>query len=127
MHFHGTSAWRPRECYQEEHSGKVSINGYENWLPAHNDCNQRKSSTPFDFAPIYRPIFERLLQQAARVERTANSIKFDAAKDKILGRLLVALDEGEVSPIEVSDILNTFGVVSVNQERDYVKIGRAHV
>jgi hypothetical protein len=25
MHFHGTSAWRPHEYYQEQYNGKVSI------------------------------------------------------------------------------------------------------
>ncbi|WP_412478495.1 hypothetical protein [Azonexus sp. IMCC34839] len=90
-----------------------NVCGFQNWLPAHNHCNQQKSKTPLTYTPGLRIILDRLLGLAERVERTAESIKKDEKKDKTLAKLLVALDEGKVSPIDVADLLSSYSVASI--------------
>jgi hypothetical protein len=46
-----------------------SINGFENWLPCHAHCNQRKSNTTFVFVPAYKIILDRLVRDAKKVAR----------------------------------------------------------
>jgi hypothetical protein len=84
------------------------INGYENWLPAHSHCNSTKSSRVDEFIPSYRPIFERLMQYALRVRRTAEAIERDQGKAKVLTRLLHALDTNTVSVTDITDLLSAY-------------------
>src|SRR5262245_19592336 len=38
-----------------------NINGYENWLPCHNHCNQRKANNPPAFVPGNKLILDKLV------------------------------------------------------------------
>src|SRR4051812_14466396 len=48
-----------------------NINGFENWLPCHNHCNQKKGTMEFPFVPGNRVILDRLMRLAPQVQRTA--------------------------------------------------------
>jgi hypothetical protein len=51
------------------------INGFENWLPAHARCNQKRGSTVIAFVPKMKMILDRLISLSPEVARTAMSIQ----------------------------------------------------
>lgn len=90
------------------------INGYENWLPAHNHCNGAKSDKVFTMTPSYRPIFERLVQNAAKVKRTAEAIERNRSKAKVLTSLLAALEKNKISLTDVTDLLSAYASTDIS-------------
>ena len=64
-----------------------NINGYENWLPCHNRCNQAKGSEVPEYVPGVKKIIERLRKKAQQVERVADSVALNIAKDKVFSTL----------------------------------------
>jgi len=62
--------------------------------------------------PAYRPVFSHLIRTAAKAKRTADAVKRDVAKDKLLVKLATAIDENEMSLTDLTDFLDLFGVES---------------
>jgi hypothetical protein len=88
------------------------VNGFENWLPAHSHCNSEKSTRVFKLVPAYRPVFSHLIRTSAKAKRTADAVKRNVVKDKLLVKLATAIDENEVSLTDLTDFLDLFGVQS---------------
>ena len=82
-----------------------NINGFENWLPCHNHCNQSKGSSTFDFVPGLKAVLDRLAREAPRVECTANRINRDATSGKLITKILVALEREEISPEDLDEVI----------------------
>ena len=82
-----------------------NVNGFENWLPAHSHCNQAKGGRELQYVPAQRFIFEKLLDSADRVERTAIAINKRGEKGKVLAKLLTALDNETLSVDDVDAAL----------------------
>ncbi len=89
------------------------INGFENWLPAHAHCNADKSARVFKMVPAYRPIFDRLIRIAPAAQRTADAVKRNVAKDKLLVKVATAIDGHELSLTDLTDFLRFFGVATL--------------
>jgi hypothetical protein len=89
------------------------INGYENWLPAHSHCNGTKTNKVFSMTPSYRPIFEQLIQRAAKVKRTAEAIQRDQSKAKVLTSLLTALERNKVSLTDLADLISAYASLDI--------------
>lgn len=89
------------------------INGYENWLPAHSHCNGQKTNKVFSMTPSYRPIFERLIQRAANVQRTTESIERDRGKAKVLTSILTALEKNNLSLTDITDLIAAYSGISI--------------
>ena len=75
------------------------VNGFENWLPAHGRCNQRKGAKRLGYVPEQRFIFETLMKKAELVRKTAQSIAKRGERGSILAKLLIAL-EGDAITIK---------------------------
>lgn len=84
------------------------INGYENWLPCHNHCNQRKSSRLPAFVPGNKAILDGLAQRASGTARVANSVTSNVAKDKVLKIVFAALEQRTLSLRDLDDLLRAF-------------------
>ncbi len=82
-----------------------NINGFENWLPCHQHCNQRKGARMFRFVPENSFILQRLGALASSVERTARNVGTNAAKDKLIGSLSAALERQTISWDELQELL----------------------
>jgi 5-methylcytosine-specific restriction endonuclease McrA len=80
-----------------------NINGYENWLPCHIRCNQKKGKKTPAFIPGNKMIFDRLWQKAREVERTARSVSSNVDKDIVFNTIFAAL---EAKRISVRDLLS---------------------
>ncbi len=92
------------------------INGFENWLPCHNHCNQSKSSATFEFVPGNMLILNRLIRDADKVKRTSNSIKENVTKDKVFAAVFVALEQQKISLDDLQTFVMDFGGRSLIQD-----------
>lgn len=63
----------------------------ENWLPCHNHCNQTKGERSADFVPGIKAILDRLKAKARQVERVADSVALNVAKDKVFKAIFTGL------------------------------------
>lgn len=83
-----------------------NINGFENWLPCHNHCNQKKGNTAFEFVPGTRLILDRLIRLAPKVRHAANAIKANAEKDKLLARIFVAMEQEAITLEDLKELMS---------------------
>ncbi len=81
------------------------INGFANWLPCHQRCNQRKGTRMFRFVPENSFILERLLRVAPIVERAAKNVGTNAEKDRLIGSLSAALERKTISWEELQELI----------------------
>jgi hypothetical protein len=78
-------------------SENFNINGFENWLPCHQHCNQKKGKSRFRFVPAYQLILERLMRVAPSVQKTAETVGANAETDKVIGYILAALERQAIT------------------------------
>jgi hypothetical protein len=88
-------------CAQWGLPKNFNINGFENWLPSHQHCNQKKGATNFKFTPAHGLIVAKLLRRAPQVRKTASAIGADINRDKLIGSILAALEK---RTIDVGDL-----------------------
>src|ERR1017187_2576715 len=88
---------------------KFSINGFENWLPCHNHCNQSKSNATFEFVPANKLILDRLIRDAADVELSATAITRNVTKDKLFAKIFVALETQKISLADIAALVSDLG------------------
>jgi hypothetical protein len=86
-----------------------NINGFENWLPCHNHCNQKKGNTVFTFTPANKLILDRLAALAPKAQHTANAVKADASKDKLFGKISVAVEEQAITLEHLQELMEELG------------------
>jgi hypothetical protein len=96
-------------------SSAFVINDYCNWLPAHDKCNKNKSGKTLPLTPLVQTILDKLRRDAEEVRRIEQRVKADAKKDKLLGHVMVALEEDD---IKKEDILNLFADPELPQDED---------
>lgn len=89
-------------------SENFHINGYENWLPCHNHCNQSKSNRPPAFVPGNKAILDGLAGRATRAVSIANSVTSNVAKDKVFKTIFAALEQRTLSLRDLDDLLSAF-------------------
>ena len=79
-------------CRQYGLSENFGINGFENWLPCHHHCNTRKGASLPPLTPEICATFRMLWEKRNDVSAVETRVKTDKGKDKLLGRVLVALE-----------------------------------
>jgi hypothetical protein len=84
------------------------INGYENWMPCHNHCNQSKGDRSSDFVPGIKKILDRLRVKAHVVERVAHSVALNIAKDKIFKAMFAGLEKRTITVLDLDQLLQAF-------------------
>ena len=87
-------------------SDEFNINGFENWLPCHANCNQTKGNKILRPIPANLLVIEKLIKLAPKVEKTALEISANVSKDKIFGRIFTALEQHIIS---IEDLRELFG------------------
>lgn len=85
-----------------------NINGYENWLPCHNHCNQSKGNNPPAFVPGNKAIITGLQRRAAEAERIAREVSSNATKDKVFKTVFAALERQAISMHDLGDFWEAF-------------------
>jgi hypothetical protein len=84
------------------------INGYENWLPCHNYCNQSKGGRTSELVPGIKAILDRLRAKAKEVERVADSVALNIAKDKVFRMIFAGLEEQTITVLDLDQLLEAF-------------------
>lgn len=72
------------------------IESFENWRPAHSDCNLRKSGIPID-APFVGIEIERGRKRAAKAKLIASTIRTDASLNRAVAKVASARFNDELS------------------------------
>ncbi|HWB04180.1 MAG TPA: hypothetical protein VG796_14225 [Verrucomicrobiales bacterium] len=85
-----------------------AINGYENWLPCHNHCNQSKGSKTFPFIPALKAVLDGLRERASKALITAQSVISNVSKDKVFKTVFAALEKRQISVLDLHDLLRGF-------------------
>ncbi len=81
---------------------EFEINGFENWLPSHQRCNQLKSNKALKYTPGFQLILERLIKLAPKVKRTSELILEGIQKDKLMVKIVAAIEEGQITAEELN-------------------------
>lgn len=85
-----------------------AVNGFENWLPAHSSCNQRKGGGS-EFVPGYAQILGRLQSRASEVEAVVKRVSEEITKDRVFAPLLTALEKDRVRLVDLEELVLRLG------------------
>ena len=85
-----------------------NINGYENWLPCHNHCNQSKGSRPPKFIPGNKVILDGLQRRAGKAARIAYEVSSNVTKDNVFKTVFTALERQAISIRDLGDLYQAF-------------------
>ena len=85
-----------------------NINGYENWLPCHNHCNQSKGNRSPAFVPGNKAILDGLKETAHKAEQIARSVSLNVAKDSVFKAIFAALERQAISLLDLDELLEAF-------------------
>jgi hypothetical protein len=80
-----------------------NIDGYENWLPCHNHCNQSKGNRSPAFVPGNKAILDGLRGTARKAERVARSVSSNIAKDRVFKTVFSALEQQTITVRDLDD------------------------
>jgi hypothetical protein len=95
---------RWRDAY--ELGDSFDVNGYENWAPAHSNCNSRKGpALEASPSPSMIAIFRDVQRRAVNAQRVAAGVERDTAKDWILARVERALETDAISRADLEELM----------------------
>lgn len=77
------------------------LNGYGNWMPAHDACNRGKTNKTFAPAPVLLAVLEKLQREAPAAKAIEEKVKANRKTDELLGKLLAAVEANALSREEV--------------------------
>lgn len=77
---------------------------YENLLPAHRGCNQRKSGHAFNPSPIIQHEIERAIEKRVNVEQLIEKTNKRRKKDKVFSDALILIEAGEVDKEDIQSL-----------------------
>jgi hypothetical protein len=80
------------------------VNSFENWVPAHRMCNEKKGAMVYEPSPAMVHSVAQAGRYAIRARDISEKAKSDRAKGHILGRLAAAAEEGIISEDEVREL-----------------------
>jgi hypothetical protein len=85
---------------------QFDINNYENWIPAHPNCNHRKSDSAYDGLPIIKTILDKSIKLKSEAVNVEEKLKNEPKKAKVLVQLQKALENKVLSEEDVAAVLN---------------------
>jgi len=94
-----------------------NINGFENWLPSHIACNQRKATKTLNFMPGNSIVLDNLIKKSAKVRETVKKLSDNKKKDKIFASLLIAI---EIETITFGDLLEFIKPISDSENIQFI-------
>lgn len=86
--------------------GNFVINGFCNWVPAHNNCNSKKGFELFIPSPVFLAILNNVVKKSIPAYKSFVKLRNEMKAEETLEKLLVLVDEGKISEEEV---LQKFG------------------
>lgn len=88
-------------------SDSFQINSYNNWVPSHSRCNNRKSGAMFDLKTTlyFLGLAERKIEKILKIE---NSIKSKINSDILLTTITLSLSESKFDLSEIKSLISQF-------------------
>jgi hypothetical protein len=81
-----------------------NINDFNNWLPAHVKCNQKKGPLPFRPTPMIQVILDRLIRDSEKIRRIAQRFTDNSNKDLLLTQIMDGLASGKIKKEEIESL-----------------------
>lgn len=87
-------------------ASNFAINDYSNWLPCHDRCNKGKGVRipPPTFQTM--ALLEKLAREADQVRKIEIGIKTNLKKDKLLAKIITALETNSITKNDVLELLS---------------------
>jgi hypothetical protein len=90
------------------------VNDFCNWVPAHNNCNAKKSIRLIRKSPMFLLSIEEVQKKAIAVKKTFKSLDKRISKDKVIARLLTDLEKGNISSDDLMNLLESTSIYYLN-------------
>jgi hypothetical protein len=87
------------------------LDDYENWIPAHASCNQRKGDVLIDPSPAVALHFSAVRMNARVAKLIAETIDRDRRRALLLAKLEKAVSAGDITEADIQEILRGLPVV----------------
>lgn len=103
--------------------GTFNINDYENWIPSHPYCNQRKGKTVYEGLPLIKTILDSCAKNKERAQRMEMRLNQEPKKAEILAKVQAAISFNLINLQELqSFVLNTD--IMDSDDEDFKRIGQ---
>ena len=76
---------------------EFEINDFCNWVPAHSNCNAKKSRKVFINSPAFLMIVDQVIKKADDVKKSYQNLKKRIKKDKVIMKLLSDLENNSIT------------------------------
>lgn len=81
------------------------INSFQNWVPAHNKCNQEKSTRIYKNSPVMIKQLSQVANLAEKVMAFIVRFEKDSKKHDFLEKITIALEQGTIEAAELSKLV----------------------
>jgi hypothetical protein len=97
-------------------SSSFDINDYENWIPAHSHCNQRKSDKVYAGAPFIRDILDRCAKNKEVEQRIAFRLEKEPKKAEMLAKVQAAINTNLLNIKELQNFILRSDIMDSDDE-----------
>lgn len=80
------------------------VNDFNNWMPSHVKCNQKKGRLPFRPTPMIQTMLDRLIRDSEKVRRIEQRFTENNKKDQLLTRIIDGLETETITQEEVEEL-----------------------
>lgn len=91
-----------------------SINGFSNWVPAHQHCNNQKRDAVFKASEVMLAILERVGRKGAKAQESKDRIENNKRIGEALTRVQVLFDEEKITK---EDLIAIFSNNDAEEEK----------
>ncbi|MCW7475563.1 hypothetical protein CH369_18195 [Leptospira levettii] len=95
------------------------INDYNNWMPSHLKCNQKKGKAPFRVTPLIQTIIDRLIRDTEVIRAIEHRFTKNSEKDKLLTQIMDGIASQTITQ---KDLENLFPGGRPTSDLDYTTI-----
>ena len=81
------------------------INNFCNWVPAHSNCNSRKSKNIFDNSPAFIFILQQLCRQSKKSELQYLRLIKRQKRERIIGKLMADIELANITDTDLIELL----------------------
>lgn len=103
-------------------SHDFNINGFENWVPAHNNCNSRKGTKLYTNSPIFIAALGVVSKKSENIKKEYEKLKSSQHKDNAFAKLMIDLEKNSILYDDLAELYHDlvellkkqmpFGIVS---------------
>ncbi|WP_205503374.1 hypothetical protein [Rufibacter psychrotolerans] len=100
-----------------------NINDYENWIPAHPYCNQRKSDSDYEGLPLIKTILDSCASNKELEQRIEFKLNREPQKAELMAKIQAAIDINLVNLRELQEFVLKTDIMD-SEDEDLKRIGK---